>query len=104
VQSFKQIAVYHGDVNNQVVLVPKGSAIRSLGDLKGKRVGYVRATTTQYYLIQMLKSAGLSWDDIDPVAMTVSDGAEAFGRGSLTHGRSMVFRSSAPWPHRARGF
>lgn len=83
VQSFKQIAVYHGDVNNQVVLVPKGSAIRSLGDLKGKRVGYVRATTTQYYLIQMLKSAGLSWDDIDPVAMTVSDGAEAFGRGSL---------------------
>jgi sulfonate transport system substrate-binding protein len=46
-------------------------------------VGYVRATTTQYYLIQMLKSVGLSWADIEPVAMTVPDGAEAFGRGSL---------------------
>jgi len=83
VQSFKEIAVYHGDVNNQVVLVPKGSPIQSLADLKGKKVGYVRATTTQYYLIQMLKSVGLSWADIEPVAMTVSDGAEAFGRGSL---------------------
>lgn len=83
VQSFKEIAVYHGDVNNQVVLVPKGSPIQSIADLKGKKVGYVRATTTQYYLIQMLKSVGLTWADIEPVAMTVSDGAEAFGRGSL---------------------
>lgn len=83
VQSFREIAVYHGDVNNQVVLVPKGSSIQSLADLRGKKVGYVRATTTQYYLIQMLKSVGLTWADIEPVAMTVSDGAEAFGRGSL---------------------
>lgn len=83
VQSFKQVAIYHGDVNNQVVLVPKGSTIQSLAGLKGKKVGYVRGTTTQYYLIQMLKSVGLTWADIDPVALTVPDGAQAFGRGSL---------------------
>jgi len=83
VHSFSQVAIYHGDVNNQVVLVPKDSAAQSLADLKGKKVGYVRATTTQYYLIQMLKSVGLTWADIEPVALTVSDGAEAFGRGSL---------------------
>lgn len=82
-QNFRQIAVLHGDVNNQVVLVPKGSAITTLADLKGKRIGYVRATTTQYYLIRMLQSVGLSWQDITPVAMTVADGAEAFARGSL---------------------
>jgi len=83
VQSFVQIAVEHGDVNNQVVLVPKGSPIRILADLKGKRVGYVRATTAQYYLIRMLQSAGLKWSDINPVAMTVADGAAAFAQGSL---------------------
>jgi hypothetical protein len=27
VQNFRQIGILHGDVNNQVVLVPKGSAI-----------------------------------------------------------------------------
>lgn len=83
IQSFRQIAVYHGDVNNQVVLVPARSTIGSLADLKGKRVGYVRATTTQYFLIKMLHSVGLDWSDITPVAMTVADGAAAFARGSL---------------------
>lgn len=83
IQSFRQIGVYHGDVNNQVVLVPKGSAIRDLAGLKGKRVGYVRATTSQYFLIEMLRSVGLSWSDITPVALTVSDGASAFSQGAL---------------------
>jgi sulfonate transport system substrate-binding protein len=83
VQSFVQIAVEHGDVNSQVILVPRGSPIRTLADLKGKRVGYVRATTSQYYLIRMLQSVGLSWADIFPVAMTVADGAAAFAHGAL---------------------
>jgi sulfonate transport system substrate-binding protein len=83
VQSFRQIAVLHGDVNNQVVLVPKGSRIETLADLKGKRIGYVRATTSQYFLIRMLRSAGLDWKNITPVAMGVSDGAAAFSSGAL---------------------
>jgi sulfonate transport system substrate-binding protein len=83
IQSFRQVAVYHGDVNNQAVIVPRGSGLRTLADLKGKRVGYVRATTTQYFLIRMLESVGLGWTDIEPVAMTVADGAAAFGNGSL---------------------
>jgi sulfonate transport system substrate-binding protein len=65
------------------VLLPKGSRIHGLADLKGKRVGYVRATTSQYFLIKMLGSVGLGWADITPVAMGVSDGAAAFSRGSL---------------------
>lgn len=82
-QSFRQVAVNHGDVNNQAVLVPAGSQIRDLAGLKGKQVGYVRATTSQYFLIRMLGAVGLKWSDIEPVAMSVSDGAAAFLRGSL---------------------
>lgn len=83
IQSFRQIAVVQGDVNNQVVLVPKGSKARSIVDLKGKRVGYVRATTSQYFLIRMLEEVGLGWGDITPVAMTVPDGTAAFSQGAL---------------------
>lgn len=83
IQSFRQIAIAHGDVNNQVVLVPKSSTARSIADLKGRRVGYVRATTSQYFLIRMLEEVGLGWDDIKPVAMGVSDGAAAFSQGAL---------------------
>jgi sulfonate transport system substrate-binding protein len=81
--SFRQIAVSHGDVNNQVVLVPRGSPIQSLADLKGKRVGYVRATTSHYFLIRMLQSVGLTWADITPVALSVADGEAAFASGRL---------------------
>jgi sulfonate transport system substrate-binding protein len=81
--SFRQIAVLKGDVNNQVVLVPKGSPIRSLKDLKGRKIGYVRATTSQYFLIRMLQSAGLSWSDIHPIALGVSDGQAAFSTGAI---------------------
>jgi sulfonate transport system substrate-binding protein len=82
-QSFRQIAVTHGDVNNQVILVLKGSRVESLEDLKGKRVGYVRATTSHYFLVQMLQSVGLGWGDITPVAIGVSDGVAAFSSGAL---------------------
>jgi len=83
IQSFRQIAVLHGDVNNQVVLVPRGSAATSLADLKGKRVGYVRATTSQYFLIRMLQSVGLAWSDITAIPMGVADGIAAFSNGQL---------------------
>jgi len=83
VQSFKQIATVNADVNNQVVLVPGKSEIKTLADLKGKKVGYVRATTAQYFLIQMLASVGLTWNDIEPVSLSVPDGTAAFSRGSL---------------------
>ncbi len=77
------IAVIRGDVNEQVVLVPGGSAIAGLPDLRGKRVGYVRATTTHYYLLRMLAAAGLAWSDIVPVNLSPADGAAAFRAGAL---------------------
>jgi sulfonate transport system substrate-binding protein len=77
------VAVIRGDVNEQVVLVPKGSAIRDIAGLRGKRVGYVRATTTHFYLNRMLAEAGMSFADIQAVNMTPSDGRAAFETGAL---------------------
>lgn len=77
------VAVIKDDVNWQVVLVPKGSPIQSVAALKGKRVGYVRATTTHYYLAKMLAKVGLSFSDITPVALTPAEGQSAFVQGAL---------------------
>ncbi len=79
----KLIAIARGDVNNQVVLVPKESPARSIGDLKGKRVGYVRATTSHYYLIKMLREQGLTFSDIQPINLSPADGLAAFESGAL---------------------
>ncbi len=77
------VAVIRGDVNEQVVLVPAGSPVQTIADLRGKRVGYVRATTTHYYLYRMLEQAGLAWSDIQPVNLSPADGQAAFRAGSL---------------------
>jgi sulfonate transport system substrate-binding protein len=79
----KIVAVLQEDTDWQVVLVPKDSPVRTVADLRGKRVGYVRATTTHYYLARMLKEAGLSFTDVEGVALTPSDGQAAFDRGAL---------------------
>jgi sulfonate transport system substrate-binding protein len=81
--ALKLVAVLKGDVNNQVVLVPKTSAIRALADLKGKRIGYVKATTSHYILLKLLEEQHLRWSDITPVALSPQDGRAAFERGSL---------------------
>jgi len=79
----KLIAVLQGDVNNQVFLIPKESKIESVGQLRGKRVGYVRATTSHYFLIKALKEQGLTMSDITPIALTPQDGFTAFQSGQL---------------------
>jgi sulfonate transport system substrate-binding protein len=77
------VGVLQGDVNNQVVLVPKGSPAEDFKALRGKRVGYVKATTSHYILLRLLEKAGLTWADITPVALSPQDGLAAFQSGAL---------------------
>lgn len=79
----RQVAVLRGDVNSQVVLVPKDSPVQRPEQLRGKSVGYVRATTSQYLLLKLLEENGMTFADIRPVALTPQDGRAAFERGSL---------------------
>jgi sulfonate transport system substrate-binding protein len=81
--SVRFVAVTHEDLNNQATLARKDAAIQSIADFKGKRVGYVRATTAHYYLAKQLAEAGLSFGDITPVSLTPADGLSAFSRGDL---------------------
>lgn len=77
------IAVTREDLNNQVTLARKDTSIKTIADLKGKRVGYVRGTTAHYFLSRQLTEAGLSFADITPISLTPADGLSAFDRGDL---------------------
>lgn len=79
----KVIATVKADVNEQLVLVPRNSTARRIADLKGKRVGYVRATTAHYFLLKMLQQEGLSFSDIKAINLSPSDGQTAFASGAL---------------------
>jgi sulfonate transport system substrate-binding protein len=77
------VGVIRGDVNDQVTLVPHDSTVKAFAELKGKRIGYVRATTSHYFLLRLLQQQNLAFTDIDAIALSPQDGLAAFGRGAL---------------------
>lgn len=79
----KVIAIQQSSTLNQELVVAKGSDIKSVKDLKGKKVAYVQNTTAHYFLLKMLEDAGLTWKDIDAVQLTTSDGLAALLGGNV---------------------
>ena len=81
--NIRVVAIMAGPTSGQAVLVPKGSPARSIADLRGKRVGYLRATTAHYFLLKMLAQHGMTFADIQPVALGMSSGLTAMRSGAL---------------------
>ncbi|NHO55073.1 transporter substrate-binding domain-containing protein [Acetobacter estunensis] len=79
----KIVATIDGPTTNQAVVVPANSPARSFADLKGRKVGYIRSTTAHYFLIRMLQKVGLTFADITPVPLGMSQGLTALKSGSL---------------------
>jgi sulfonate transport system substrate-binding protein len=65
------------------ILVLKNSPIRTVAELKGKRVGICKGSGAQNLIIAALEQAGLSYDDIVPVYLSPSDTAAAFVSGQI---------------------
>lgn len=69
--------------NGQGILVPPGSSIRTIADLKGKRVGFTKGSSAHNIVVQALEKFGLSYADITPVYLTPPDAGPAFANGSI---------------------
>lgn len=65
------------------VLVAENSPIKTLADLKGKKVGFAKASSAHNLTIAALEKAGLTYQDIEPVYLPPADAAAAFARGSI---------------------
>ena len=52
--------------------------IHSVANLKGKTVAFPKRTVSEFYLNVLLRNAGLSEADIEPVEMSFDDAANAF--------------------------
>jgi NitT/TauT family transport system substrate-binding protein len=68
----------------------RSAGISKLSDLKGKRVLVPRLTSAHYYLVAMLRSAGLKEEDVTLVSMPVPPPAVA-GQATVAPGK---FRSA----------
>ncbi|MGH6739363.1 MAG: sulfonate ABC transporter substrate-binding protein, partial [Bradyrhizobium sp.] len=67
----------------EAILVPKDSALKSVADLKGKKVALNKGSNVHYLLVKALEKAGLKYTDIHPEFLAPSDALAAFSRGSV---------------------
>jgi len=77
------IGVLRGDINSQVLLVPKDSTAHAFKDLRGKRIAYVQGTTSHYILLKLLARNLMTLHDVDAINLSPSDGQAAFTAGKL---------------------
>lgn len=81
--NFKIVLINSTSPQNQEVVALEKSNIKTIKDLKGKKVGYIKNTTAQYFLNVMLYKADLRWNDITPVEITTADGVTALISGEI---------------------
>lgn len=67
----------------EAILVPKDSPIKTVADLKGKRIALNKGSNVHYLLVEALAKAGLSPADVRPVYLAPADGRAAFESGDV---------------------
>lgn len=68
---------------SEAIVVPKDSKIRSLAELKGKKVALNKGSNVHYLLVKALEKAGIGYKEIDTVFLPPADARAAFERGSV---------------------
>lgn len=67
----------------EAILVPKGSPIASVAELKGKKVALNKGSNVHYLLVKALEKANVKYSDITPVFLAPADARAAFERGAV---------------------
>lgn len=67
----------------EAIIVPKDSLIKSVVELKGKRVAVAKGSNANYLLIKLLEKAGLKFSDIEVIYLPPADARAAFESGRV---------------------
>ena len=68
---------------SEAVLVPRGSAVRTVAELKGKKVALNKGSNVHYFIAKLLEKHGLAYSDLNLVFLPPADARAAFEKGSV---------------------
>jgi sulfonate transport system substrate-binding protein len=68
---------------SEAIIVPKGSPIRTLADLKGKKIALNKGSNVHYLLLKALEKAGVPYADVQTIFLPPADARAAFERGAV---------------------
>jgi sulfonate transport system substrate-binding protein len=77
------VGARRNDPKSAALLVPKGSSIKSIQDLKGKRIAVAQGSSADYHLLTVLNKAGLSTHDVQLVYLQPAEALSALSSGSV---------------------
>jgi sulfonate transport system substrate-binding protein len=82
----EKIAIVGARSNNPksaALLVPKGSSINSIKDLKGKKIAVAQGSSADYHLLSVLTKAGLTPKDVQLVYLQPAQALAALSSGAV---------------------
>lgn len=77
------VGIYRGSPAGSAILVRKDSPIKTLDDLKGRKVAFKRGSSAHNVTVKVLRKAGLKPEDVQQVDLAPPDAAAAFKNGSI---------------------
>jgi sulfonate transport system substrate-binding protein len=67
----------------EAIVVQKDSPLKSVADLKGKKVAVAKGSNAHYLLVKALEKAGVKYEDIIPAFLAPADARAAFESGAV---------------------
>jgi sulfonate transport system substrate-binding protein len=77
------VAQQSGSGAGSAIIVPENSPLKSVADLKGKKVAFTKASSAHLLTIRALEKNGLTYGDIQPALLAPPDARAAFQGGSV---------------------
>ena len=77
------VGTYRGSSAGSAILVHKDSDIKTLSDLKGKRIAFKRGSSAHNVTVKLLRKGGLALSDVTQLDLSPPDAAAAFKTGSI---------------------
>ncbi len=68
---------------SSAILVKADSPLRSLADLKGRKVALQKGSSAHYLTLRAIEKAGLQWSDFTPIYLAPADARAAFEKGAV---------------------
>jgi len=81
--AIEYVAVQPISGQGEALIVPAASKIRSVAELRGKRIAVTKASSAHLLTANALASAGLTLAEVQAVYLAPSDAASAFARGAV---------------------
>lgn len=69
--------------DSSAILVKPDAPLKTLADLKGRRIAAQKGSSAHFLLVQALAKAGVAWSDVSAVYLPPADARAAFERGAV---------------------